>query len=328
MEYKDYYKILGIPRDADEKAIKKAFRKLAREYHPDMNPGNPGAEAKFKEINEAYEVLSDSEKRAKYDQLGASYQQWQRMGGQPGGFDWSQWVSGAPGGVRVEYGDPGSIFSEFFNAIFGGQARGSRVDDIFGGGLDELFRGGYEGVRGRRGSPIGGQDVTADVEITLEEAYRGTQRRVVVGNEEYTVKIPPGVQTGTRVRYAGRGGTGVNGGRAGNLYLRVIVQDDPRFARDGNDLHITRTVDLFTAVLGGQLSVPTIDGNVTLRIEPGTQQGKVYRLSGKGMPDRRRPGKRGDLYVHITVEIPTDLSAAELATFRDMAQRRGYHVFE
>ena len=321
MEYKDYYKILGVDRNADDKTIKQAFRKLALKYHPDKNPDNPDAEARFKEINEAYQVLGDKEKRAKYDQLGSSYQQWQQAGGAQGGFDWSQWVSGTPGGVRVEYGgDAGDLFSEFFQAIFGGAPMGNMGGQRVSGTTLEDMLGMSQ--RGRRG----GQDLEANIEITFDEAYHGSTRMLSVGGKRLQVKIPRGADNGTRVRLAGRGGQSRNGAQ-GDLYLNVTVRSDPRFQRDGADLTIDVSIDLYTAVLGGEVQVPTMTGEVTLKINPGTHPGQLIRLRGRGMPKLRESDAFGDLYVRIDVEIPTDLSAKERALFKELATIRG-HQFD
>ena len=310
MEYKDYYKILGVSKDADEKEIKRAFRRLARQYHPDVNPGDPQAEERFKEINEAYEVLSDPEKRRKYDQLGAEWQRWQQAGGRPGDFDWSQWVSTAPGGQRVyvRYGTPedlqdlfgeGSPFSDFFSQIFGGMGAAP---------------GGFE----YRVRPQRGQDYEQEVEISLREAYQGTTRILQKDGRRLEVKIPPGARTGTRVRIAGEGGPGAAGGEAGDLYLRVRVRPDPQFERRGDDLYVTVPVDLYTAILGGKVRVPTLNGAVMLTIPPGTQNGRVFRLRGKGMPRLRQPEQHGDLYAKVDVRLPTHLTPRQRELFEEL----------
>ena len=304
MEYKDYYKILGVDKRASERDIKGAYRKLARQYHPDVNPGDKQAEEKFKTINEAYEVLSDSEKRQKYDQLGASYFRWQQQGGDPRGFDWSQWFTQQPGGgrVRVEYGDLGDLFgggfSDFFQSIFGGTGEQTR-----------------SGRRVRQK----GRNYEQPVEITLEEAAHGTQRVLVADGERITVKIPPGVRTGSKVRVAGKGGPGMGGGLAGDLYLKVQVAKHPIFERQGNDLHCTVPVDLYTAVLGGEAEVPTLDGKVQLKIPAGTQGGRTFRLKGKGMPHVRNSERRGDLYAKAIITVPRKLSRKERALFKELA---------
>jgi curved DNA-binding protein len=316
MEYKDYYKILGVPKNAEAQAIKKAFRKLARQYHPDMND-SPDAEARFKEINEAYEVLSDADKRARYDRLGSSYHQWQQRGGQPGGFDWSQWVGGSYGGPRVEYSQPGyQGFSEFFQAIFGdlgGQSTGmgAAFEDLLFGSMGS--RGQVHQMRGR--------DLDADIRISLEEAYHGTTRLISKEGRRLQVKIPKGAKSGTRVRIAGEGQSGTNG-QAGDLYLNVTVDDDTRFERNGDDLYEDITVDLYTAVLGGEVQVSTMTNKITLKIGDGTQPGQLIRLRGRGMPRLRQTDEYGDLFVRVNVEIPTDLSGKERALYRELASIR------
>jgi curved DNA-binding protein len=314
MEYKDYYKILGVERNASEQEIKKAYRKLARQYHPDVRPGDGEAEERFKEINEAHEVLSDPEKRKKYDQLGASWRTWQQQGA-PGGFDWNQWVAGTPGGgrVRVEYGDLDDLlgglgaggFSDFFNAVFGG----------LGADYGPTARG--RGVRPRQG-----QNYTHPVEITLEEAYRGTTRILQTDDRKLEVKIPPGVRTGSRIRMAGEGGPGIGGGGRGDLYLQIKVLPHSTFERQGNDLHCDLPVDLYTIVLGGDVTVPTLGGNVVLKIPPETQGGRTFRLTGKGMPILRKPKEYGDLYARVKVVPPRNLSAREKELFQELARIR------
>ncbi|HEX9117326.1 MAG TPA: DnaJ C-terminal domain-containing protein [Anaerolineae bacterium] len=324
MDYKDYYKILGVPKTADEKEIKKAYRKLAREYHPDVNPNNGSAEAKFKEINEAYEVLGDREKRAKYDQLGQSYQQWQQAGGQPGGFDWNQWVAanqaaggraGQAGGYRVDYGNIEDLFggdsgfSDFFEQIFGGAG----------------FGGTGQGVR--RGQPRAvAQDLEQPVDISLEEAFRGAQRLLDVDGRHLEVKIPPGVKTGSRVRVAGEGIPAGRGGRRGDIYLHINVLPHPNFERNGDDLHTEAQIDLFVALLGGEANVATLAGAIALRIPAGTQAGRTFRLAGQGMPKLRSPKERGDLYIKVQVRLPDKLSDQERELVRQWAQHRGVAV--
>lgn len=317
MEYKDYYKILGVDKNASEKEIKSAFRKLARKHHPDVNPNDPQAEARFKEINEAYEVLSDPEKRTKYDQLGSDWQRWQRAGGRPGDFDWSRWTA-APGGgrVHVRYGTPddledllgrGTPFSDFFNSIFRGLGGGASRTGGFGG-FD------YQPQAQR------GQDLEHEVEISLAESYHGTSRLLTKDGRRLEVKIPPGAKTGTRVRVRGEGGGGVAGGQARDLYLKVKVARDPRFERKGDDLHTTVQVDLYTVVLGGEVRVPTLTGDVNLKIPPGSQNGQVFRLRGKGMPKLRRNTQYGDLYARLDVRLPTKLTPKQRELFEQLRQ--------
>lgn len=314
MEYKDYYKILGVDKNATEKEIKTAYRKLARKYHPDVNP-DKDAEERFKNINEAYEVLGDAEKRTKYDRLGADWQRWQRAGGRPNDFNWGRWQT-APGGQRVHmhYGTPddlgdlfggGSSFSDFFNAIFGGMNGGSR------GRSD--FSGFGASPRSQRG-----QDIEQEVEISLTEAYHGTTRRVNKDGRRLEVKIPAGAETGTKVRLRGEGHSSFTSSQPGDLYLRVKVLPDPRFERKGANLHAKVPVDVYTAVLGGEARVPTLTGEVTLKIPAGTQNGQTIRLRGKGMPELRQPNTYGDLYAHIEVRIPTKLKAKQRTLWQQL----------
>jgi curved DNA-binding protein len=310
MEYKDYYEILGVDRTASQKEIKKAYRRLARECHPDVNPGDKTAEARFKEINEAHEVLSDPEKRGKYDRLGANWQQWQRTGGDPRGFDWSQWYSGGqPGGgrVRVEYGDLGDLF--------GG-----------GGGFSEFFRNIFGGMGGaeyaQRPRRLRGQDLSHTVEIVLEEAHSGTKRTFQLDSQRIEVNIPPGVDTGSRVRVAGKGGPGSGGGPSGDLYLRISVLPHKAFERNGDDLYREVPVDLYTAVLGGEVAVPTLEGRVMLTIPPETQSGKRFRLKGLGMPSLKDSKVTGDLYAEVKIVLPRSLSDEEKELFAQLASMR------
>ena len=319
MEYKDYYKTLGVEKNADEKEIKKAYRRLARQHHPDVNPGDKAAEARFKEINEANEVLSDTEKRRKYDELGQSYQRWQQTGGGPSGFDWNQWsaaggAAGGPGGTRVSYTDindlfgQGGDFSDFFEAIFGGM--------------------GAAGARGRGVHPAAAgprsQDLEHEVEISLEEAFGGAQRIVEMDGRRLEVKIPAGVKTGSRVRVAGEGPSGASRNASrGDLYLRMKVLPHPVFERRDDDLHCEVPVDLFAALLGGEVRVPTLAGSVVLRIPAGTQSGRTFRLSGQGMPKLRSPQDHGDLYAKVRVMLPEKLDEREQKLVREWAALRG-----
>jgi curved DNA-binding protein len=313
MEYKDYYKILGVSRDADQKEIKRAFRRLARTFHPDVNPEDEHAEERFKEINEAYEVLSDPEKRRKYDQLGQEWSRYRQTGGGPEGFDWSQWAT-QPGGGRghVQYGTPEDLedlfggrspFSDFFTQIFGGM----------GGGVDAHPGGARYQPRPRRG-----QDLEQEVMISLDEAYHGTSRVLEKDGRRLEVQIPPGARTGTRVRMAGEGGPGAAGGAPGDLYLRLNVVSNGRFERRGDDLTVTVDVGLYTALLGGEVEVPTLSGAVLLRIPEGTQNGRTFRLRGQGMPRLGRPEERGDLYAKVNVRLPESLSPRERELFEEL----------
>ena len=301
MDYKDYYRILGIERSASADDVRKAYRKLAMQYHPDRNQGNKQAEEKFKEINEAYQVLSDPQKRSRYDQLGSAYSNWQQRGGTPNDFDWSQWFSGQPGaqagGTRVEYGDLNDlfgqdIFSEFFRSIFGGT----------GGSTQTSARA--------RQAPAYQQPIT----ITLEEAYHGTTRTLQSDERRLQVRIPAGVKTGSKVRVAGGGPEGID------LYLIVEVEPDARFERQGDDLRGSATIDLFTAALGGEAEVETMDGTVRLKIPAGTQPEQMFRLAGRGMPRLKSTQNKGDLFVRVKVRIPKELSDQQKSLLQEAAR--------
>jgi len=288
MDYKDYYQTLGVSRNANADEIRKAYRKLAMKYHPDRNPDDKQAEERFKEINEAYQVLNDPQKRAHYDRVGSAYSNWQQRGGQ-GGFDWGRWTSGAPNGTRVEYGDlndlfggEGGLFSEFFRTIFGG------------GGM------GTAGTASRANPAYQQQ-----VEISLEDAFNGTTLRIQVDGKRKQVRIPPGVRTGSKVRVAGAGPNGTD------LYLIVQVKEHKNFERKGNDLHTTAKVNAFTAILGGDAEVETMTGKVKLTIPPGTQPEQMFRVAGRGMPHLKSPNTKGDLFVRLKVEIPRYLSSKQ-----------------
>jgi curved DNA-binding protein len=301
--YKDYYDVLGVSRGSSEKDIKKAYRKLARQYHPDVNPGDKASEERFKEINEAYEVLSDADKRAQYDRLGSQYQQWQRTGGQ-GSVPWEDLMrqAGGGGGASYDFGG-GDSFFDILNAFFGGgrarqqQQQSSRV-----------------GPRGR--------DIEQEVMISLEEAYNGTSRAFNRNGRRLTVNIPPGARTGTRVRLSGKGESGYSGGQPGDLFLVVKVQDHPQYERKDNDLYRDVPVDVYTAVLGGEVNVPTLAGNVRLKVPPGTQSGQKFRLNGRGMPHLRDKHAHGDLFARVLIQIPRDLTDEERELFHRLSSLR------
>jgi curved DNA-binding protein len=309
MEYKDYYKILGVERKASEEEIKRTYRKLALKYHPDRNPGDKKAEEKFKEINEAYQVLSDPQKRQRYDQMGDSYQRWQQRGA-PGGFNWDEWARAQGGGnVRVEEVDLDDLFggglggfSEFFRRFFGG------MQDL----------GGADALRGRSTARRAPQSYQYEVAISLREAFMGTARRIEVDGRRLEVKIPAGARTGTRVRVP-EAVTAPNGAK-GDLFLVIQVMDDPLYERKGDDLYTDVEVDLYKAVLGGEVAVHTLSGNVMLTIPAGTQSGQTFRLGGRGMPRIKNPQSHGDLYVRVKVKIPRGLSAEQRELFEKLAR--------
>jgi curved DNA-binding protein len=329
MEFKDYYQTLGVAKTASEKEIKQAFRKAARKFHPDVNPGDKSAEAKFKEINEAYEVLGDPGKRKKYDELGANwrlYEQAQQQGqawpGSPFGDAGPQGGAwninmGGPGGYRTMteeemqdlFGDQ-DPFSDFFRTFFGGGAPAA-------GGRET--RG-----RGRAARSQKGRDIEHPVELTLEEAYHGATRRISIKQGGHArsvdVRIPAGVRDGSRVRAAGEGEAGANGGASGDLYLRVQTRPHAVFERKGDDLHTTIGVPVTIAVLGGEAQVPTITGSVRLRIPETTQSGQVFRLKGHGMPVVGKADTRGDMYATVDVQLPRSLTAEQKQHYEALAR--------
>jgi DnaJ-class molecular chaperone len=327
VEFQDYYSLLGVPKTATEKEIRSAYRKLARKHHPDVNPGNTEAEERFKQINEAYEVLSDPDKRKKYDELGSrwrEYDQWQAAGGAAGGpgggqpFDWSQYADDGPGGgVRYEYR---SVGEDDLRDLFGDDAPFSDFfETFFRSGADEPASGTRTGSRttGRVRRPRAGGDLEHPVEISLEEAFNGTAIELALRapdgkTRRIEVKIPPGVTTGSRVRVKNQGNPGANGGAAGDLYLVVTVRPHPRFERRGDDLYTKVEAPLKAMLLGGEARIPTIAGKtLALTIPAGTQDGKVFRLRGQGMPHLGKASTRGDLHAEVHARLPERLSARE-----------------
>jgi DnaJ-class molecular chaperone len=326
MAGKDYYQILGVSRDASEKEIKQAYRRLARKYHPDLNPGDKSAEAKFKEINAAYEVLSDPETRKKYNQFGDQWEYAEQFA-KAGGQERVRWDFGK-GGPTLEYGDLSDL-GDIFSSFFGDSGIGSRV----------------------RPRPQRGQDIEYPIEVTLEEAYHGSTRVIQLQTEEpctacggmgrvgnrvcticngagakviskrLEVKIPAGVRDGSRIRIAGEGGTGRAGGSKGDLYLVVKVLPHRFFERKGDDLYTEVLVPLTTAMLGGEVVLPTLNGNVSLKIPPETQNGKVFRLAGKGMPKSGDSGY-GNMFARVKVVLPTNLTEEERKLFERLHSLR------
>ncbi|MDX2080519.1 MAG: J domain-containing protein [Terrimicrobiaceae bacterium] len=307
-QFRDYYETLGVSKTAGPDEIKSAFRKLARKFHPDTAKDKKAAEEKFKEINEAYEVLGDPEKRRKYDELGPNWQQqgpppgWQQPGGNAGGFSG---VRGGPGGTEFHFGGTG--FSDFFEQMFGGGMRGGR---------------GFSGYEER---PERGDDVEADILVTLEEAFHGSTRSISFRRgetgkvETYTVKIPKGIREGQRIRLAGQGGSGAAGGSSGDLYLRVKYQKHPDFEIDGNNLVCELEIPAWDAALGSEAHVRTLEGRAKLRIPPGTSSGKKFRLPGLGLPEKG--GQRGDLLAVVSVTVPPAADDAERNLWHQIAAR-------
>ena len=329
MDYKDYYQVLGVSKSADPKEIKKAYRKLARQYHPDVNPDNKAAEEKFKEINEAYEVLSDPAKREKYDQFGSQWQSYTRSGGRPEDFDWGQWTARPGGGTytrTVTQEDLEQIFGGGFSGGMGGLGGFSDFFEALFGGLGQQS-GGFPGqgrsTRSTGRSPQRGRDSEQSLEVSLEEAFQGTTYSLQwEGGKRIEARIPRGVRSGSRVRLSGQGEAGAGGGQAGDLYLKIHVKPHPLFKREGDDLHVDVEVDLYTAILGGKVQVPTLERLVELTIPPETANGKVFRLRGLGMPVLGNPEQRGNLYATVDVQLPKNLSQEERQLFQKLKEAR------
>jgi DnaJ-class molecular chaperone len=314
MEFKDYYATLGVAKTSTDKEIKQAFRKLARKFHPDVNPGDKSAEARFKEINEAYEVLGDAEKRRKYDELGANWRMYEQAGPGAPGTGWNVNFgqgSGGAGGFRTMteeemkemFGDS-DPFSDFFHTFFGG------------GGFEE----GRRARGGRARGPRQGRDVEQEIELPLEDAFQGTTRRLSIKHDGHArtvdVRIPAGVGDGSRVRISGEGEQGSGGAKAGDLYLRIRLAPHGKFERKGKDLYTRVPILLTTAVLGGEAEVQTIGGKLLrLKIPPSTQNAQVFRLKGHGMPTVNHPEQTGDLYATVDVQLPRELTPEQRAHF-------------
>ncbi|KQS26602.1 DnaJ C-terminal domain-containing protein [Dyadobacter sp. Leaf189] len=293
MPFIDYYQILGVDKTADDKAIKNAYRKLARKYHPDLNPNDKEAEKKFQQLNEANEVLSDPEKRKKYDQYGENWQHSEE-------YERARQSRSARGGQQEQWygGGGGDNFSDFFESMFGSGSG-------FGGGRQARFRG---------------QDYQAEVTLTLQQAYETHKRTLTVNGRNIRITIPAGIENGQTIKIAGHGGPGSNGGPAGDLFITFQILNDDKIRRAGKDLHIKADLDLYTAVLGGELILETLSGKVKLPVKPETQNGSVVRLKGKGFPVYKKEGEFGDLYVTFDVKIPTNLTERQRELFLELSK--------
>ncbi|MGX5819419.1 DnaJ C-terminal domain-containing protein [Chitinophaga lutea] len=306
MEYKDYYKILGVDKKASAADIKKAYRKLAVKYHPDKNPGDTLAEEKFKELNEAYEVLGDEEKRKKYDEFGENWKYYEQQGN-TGGFDWGKWQSAQGGGGRQQYEDVESMFGD-----------GGQFSDFF----EHLFGGGFSarGQQGRGRSRRGG-DLHATMQVGLQDVYTGSTRQIEVNGQKLNLKIKKGTYNGQTLRLKGKGHPGRNGGEPGDLLLEIGVAAEPPFELKGKDVYVDEPVDLYTVVLGGKVPI-TIPGNtLQLSIPAGTDSGKLFRLKGMGIPaPEGSSDSAGDLYVRVKITVPKQLTPEEKELFEKLAQ--------
>jgi curved DNA-binding protein len=307
MEYKDYYKVLGVEKNATQDEIKKAFRKLAVKYHPDKNPGDKKSEEKFKEANEANEVLSDPEKRKKYDEIGANWNAYKQDGGE-GNFDWGQWSNRSQQYEThfrpEEHFGRESHFSDFFETLFGGGFSGAR------------------GPRQRNSRPIRGEDFQAEMEISLEDAFHGTTKQINLNGQKINLKLKPGVTQGQVLRMKGKGGAGGNGGESGDLLISIHIAKHSRYEVKGNDLHFENELDLYTAVLGGKMKVKLFDKTVTVTVLPGTDSGNIFRLKNMGMPLFGKADLRGDAYVKVKISVPKKLSEEEKKLFTQLLNMR------
>ena len=321
MEFKDYYATLGVTKSSTGKEIKQAYRKLARKFHPDVNPGDKASETRFKQVNEAYEVLGDAAKRGKYDELGANwrqYEQAEQQGDAPpfGGGGWGFRTGGDRGSahtmteeeMRQAFGDA-DPFSDFFHAFFGGRPEAASAPPR----------------QGRTGKSRRGRDVEQDLDLSLEQASHGVTRRLTIKYDGHArtvdVRIPAGVGDGSRVRVAGEGEHGAGAAASGDLFLRVHIEPHARFERKGRDLHTTIPVGVTTAVLGGEAEVVSLDGHaLRLKIPPSTQNGQVFRLKGHGMPTVGKPDDRGDVYATVAIRLPRSLTSEQQALYEQLAK--------
>lgn len=314
MEFKDYYKILGIDKKASDEEIKKAYRKLAIKYHPDKNPGNKQAEEKFKEINEANAVLSDSEKRKKYDQFGENWQHYEQAGNQQGRY-------GQPYGNNSGKGN--QFTEEDFANMFGGRSTGGTNDSGFSDFFENLFGGSF-GTSGRKQRTVKGEDIQASLTITLEEAYHGGAKQFEYNGQDMSITLKPGIEDGQVLKLKGKGGKASAGGIAGDLYITIKIKTDPRFEVKGSDLYCDVPVSVYKAVLGGKAEVKTLKGAISINVPKGTQADKVLRLKGLGMPKYKQPDEFGDLYAKVKMIIPSDLSDKEQKLFEELAKLRNF----
>ncbi len=306
MAFIDYYKILGVDKTASDKDIKSAYRKLARKHHPDLNPDNAESNKTFQQLNEANEVLSDPEKRKKYDKYGENWQNGdayeqarQQQRGQ------SSYSGGFGGGGPQDFGGydfgGGGDFSEFFNSMFGGGPPGS-------------------GTGGRQQQRYRGQDLNATYQMSLRDTMESKKQTLTVNGKNIRLTIPAGIENGQTIKIAGHGAAGTNGAPAGDLYITFTIPDDPEFKRTGSDLHKTIILDLYTAVLGGEITADTLSGKVKLKVAAGTQNGTKVKLKGKGVPVYKKEGQFGDLYITYNVQLPTHLSAKQRELFEELAK--------
>lgn len=318
MDYKDYYEILGVSRDATQAEIKKKYRKLVSKFHPDKNPGNKRAEARFKEIGEAYEVLKDPKKRKLYDRVGSDWKHYQQNGGQPDDFNWSQYAGQRGRGQRVNVnmddlfggggstGESGSPFSSFFETIFGG--------------ADPFSAQRRQG--GQRTRAAQSHDSEATVVVSLADIMEDTEKHLRINGEKVKIKIPAGIEEGKRLKLKGKAHPARSGGQTGDLYLKIKIDIPEGFERRGNDIYQKVPVDIYKAALGGDLTVQTLKGKVKLNLPEGTPNGKVFRLGGRGIPDFKNPALKGDYFIKTELQLPENLSKEEKKLFKKLAELR------
>lgn len=320
MEYKDYYNILGVSRDASQDEIKKKYRKLAAKYHPDKNPDDKSAEDKFKEIGEAYEVLKDPEKRKLYDKVGSDWKRYQDAGASADDFNWNQYANRG-GGQRINMedifggargGQGGSPFSSFFETIFGG-------GDPFAGQQSQSRQ--YQS-RAQRSPRQKGRDSQAQVDVDLKDILTGVEKQFRINGERVKIKIPAGIESGKKLKLKGKGQSSQTGGAKGDLYLKVNVIEPEGFERKGDDIYQKIPLDLYTAVLGGEYTAQTLNGKIKLNIPPETQNGRTFRLPGRGLPQFKKNGKKGDYFLKTEIEIPEKLTSKEKELFKKLAEER------
>ncbi len=321
MDYKDYYKILGVSKSATQDEIKKAFRKLAVKYHPDKNSGDKEAEAKFKEINEANEVLSDSTKRKRYDELGSNWNNYQQSPGQSqGGFDWGKYQQQYGGGSQQSGQSYTTDFGDFSSSFGGGGSGGfSDFFEAFFGGAG--FSGGKQKSSGRR-QALKGQDMQAELQVSLDDSYNGAEKVFEISGQTIKLKLKKGVSDGQVLKLAGKGYPGNNNGPNGDLLLTIKVSKHPLYNRIDDDLYMGLPLDIFTAVLGGKLDVVTLKGKIKITIPPETSNGKTLRLAGLGMPKYGKDSQHGDMFVKIELETPKNLTSEEKKLFEELAGLR------
>jgi curved DNA-binding protein len=321
MDFKDYYEILGVPPNADKKVIKQTYHQLARKHHPDVNPGNKESEEKFKTINEAYQVLSDTKQRKKYDELRAQYQQWQKTGNPQQDFDWQSWSASRAGTGTAGASQAGQrtgvhyATAEDLEDLFGNE---SPFSDFF----TNIFGGTRGGDRDAPSRPRRGRDVEYEVDLTLEEAFHGADRLLEINGHRITAGIPAGVRSGSRVRLAGQAEAGQSGGPAGDLFLIIRVLPNDTFERDGDDLHMDVPVDFYTAIAGGEIRIPAMERPLTLTVPPRTNSNRTFRIRGKGMPHLGDSKTRGDLFARVRLILPDSLTDQEVDSIRALAAAR------